>query len=341
MTMMSRIFFLTLIFCSLINAAPTQPPFLGVYSVDVAVKEVIKNPESSKSFTIDSDRFFSFFCMSRSFQDISPNGQSSTHACSRFLTEHCKTLSQAKRARKTSIITCNLSFPDEDFSCAIKLIARKVDSQLLATFTIFIPKKNDPEITAALINFCNAAIPRLSFMQKHSRKMYTSLVAMAFLGAGTLLESHHEAKVQRRMQAEAAAKKRRMQAEAAAKELRMQDEAKVKAPAYFAKEIHPDAETIKKNLIKKNSCAECQGKDQCSKCHENDEFCRICGEKFCDSEAEDICVLGHMLSDKLQAHSFHYTCIYTWMTTAKQEPYIIGGNFQAQKAKCPLCSAEG
>jgi hypothetical protein len=172
---MNRTLFLTLIFCSVINAAPAQPPFLGADSVDVVVKEVAQIPESSQTFTVSSELFFSFFKKSQAFENISRCECTQTKECSKLLTEHCQTLSQAKQIRKTSIATFKLFFPEEKLSCAIKLMARKVDSQLFTTFTIFVPQKNDPKITHALINFCNAAIPRLSFMQKHSGKVYSGV----------------------------------------------------------------------------------------------------------------------------------------------------------------------
>lgn len=165
----------TLIFCSLLSAAPTQLPFLGAHSVDVAVKEVSQIPESSKTFIIASDLFFDFFKKPQSFENIAQCKCTQTAECSKMLTQHCKTLSEAKQIRKTSIVTYQLFFPSENFSCAIKLMTRKVDSQLFTTFTLFVPQKNAPEITAALINFCNAAIPRLSFMQKHSGKVYSAI----------------------------------------------------------------------------------------------------------------------------------------------------------------------
>ena len=278
-----------LIFSSFIKTAPTQPPFLGVYSVDVVVKEVVKNPESSKSFTIDSDRFFSFFRMTRSFQNISPNGQSSIHECSRLFTEHCKSLAEAKQTRKTNIITYNLSFPDEDFSCAIKLIARKVDSQLLATFTIFVPKKNDPEISAALINFCNAAIPRLSFMQKHQWKVYTGITVL------TIASPFIYKKIQIMLNQRAA---------------RISDEkylAEVKRRcALSAKEQELIRDKIKNKLFLKLDCIECKDKDQCISCLTEQPACPICLVHYIDGEDKKISIPMKCL------HPIHTECLAAW-----------------------------
>ena len=320
MTMMNRTFFLTLIFCSAINTTPTQPPFLGAYSVDVAVKEVVKNPKSSKSFRIDSDRFFSFFRTPRPFQSVLRCECEQIQEYSKLLREHCKSLAQAKQARKTGIITCNLSFPDEDFSCAIKLIARKVDSQLFATFTIFVPQKNDPEITQALINFCNAAVPRLSFMQKHSGKVYGTASTIGFF----ILVKYVKAKIDYQLQLRA--------------ERRIAAEEKLKTRSYFAGEIHHDAERIKNELMKKSSCKNCSVKNQRDTCAENNGSCNTCFEKFCAGDVDDICVLGHKLAGTIQAHSFHYECIYMWLNNPKAASYIPGYGYR--KAQCPMCSPE-
>ena len=171
----------TLIFCSLINAIPTQPPFLGAHSVDVAVKEVAQMPESAQIFVILPDLFFNFFKKTQSFESISQCECTQTKECSKMLTEHCQTLSQAKQIRKTSIVTYQLFFPEEKLSCAIKLMARKVDSQLFTTFTLFVPQKNDPKITQALINFCNAAIPRLSFIQRNPKTSLFGCISLAMV----------------------------------------------------------------------------------------------------------------------------------------------------------------
>jgi len=192
---MNRALFLTLIFCSVINAAPAQPPFLGADSVDVVVKEVAQIPESSQSFTVSSELFFSFFKKSQAFENISQCECTQTKECSKLLTEHCLTLSQAKQIRKTSIATFKLSFPEENLSCAIKLMTRKVGSQLFTTFTIFVPQKNAPEITQVLINFCNAAIPRLSLMQKHSGKVYSGVFV---LGVGLYVKWYNSPKQKQR-----------------------------------------------------------------------------------------------------------------------------------------------
>jgi len=310
--------FLFLIVCSVINTAPTQPPFLGAYSVDVAVKEVVKNPESSKSFRIDSDRFFSFFLMPRPFQSVLGCECEQIQEYSKLLTEHCKSLAQAKQARKTGIITCNLSFPDEDFSCAIKLIARKVDSQLFATFTIFVPKKNDPEISQALINFCNAAIPRLSFMQKHSGKIYVVSGISGLFFLVIFLKQKIDYQIQHKA------------------ERRIAHESRLKAHPNFNREIHHDAEKIKKGLMKKSRCKNCPMKDQCESCADNDVICIICREKFCDGKIDDICVLGHKLDAKIQAHTFHYECISSWLNNPKCIEWYV-----YKEANCPLCSPEG
>ena len=330
--MINRTLFLTLIFCSVINAVPAQPPFLGADSVDVVVKEVAQIPESSQSFTVSSELFFDFFKKPQAFDQISQCECTQIKECSKLLTEHCQTLSQAKQIRKTSIATFKLSFPEEKLECAIKLMARKIGSQFFTTFTIFVPQKNDPEIAHALINFCNAAIPRLSFMQKHSGKVYSG-VLVACVGLGMRWYYSPKQKLKR---TEASIKNGLLAAsspEAMARRARMIEAANAKAKeeeaAKLAK-LRPKYSSFIE--VKKITTAQVSGAEA--------EAC-FCGDDFSEGEQQ-----WSTLNCTCKNALFHEICILGIMETqpisAAAQEYRPGDGreyrVEITRTTCPICN---
>jgi hypothetical protein len=167
------LFSLLCVSSTIVSTAPeTQKDlFQPVYNFEFMLKPCTKLPTASQTFTIDL------------LDSLESEDHQSLQDLKSLLQDTCKNTLAAKQARKTAIVTIQLTCTEENVSVVVKLTARKADGVIHTTLMLFVPDKADKEVVKAFEIFCRKAIPSLSVMQKHSGKIWLAgtLVVVAAL----------------------------------------------------------------------------------------------------------------------------------------------------------------
>ena len=166
------LFSLLCVSSSIVSTAPIA--FQPVHSSEFTLKPCTKLPAASQYFIFDSLDY------------LESGDHQSLQNLKSLLQDTCKNTLAAKQARKTTIVTTQLTCTEENVSVVVKLTARKTDGVIHTMLMLFVPEKTDKEVIKAFEIFCRKVIPSLSMMQKHSGKIWgMTILTTAAIGAVT------------------------------------------------------------------------------------------------------------------------------------------------------------
>jgi hypothetical protein len=152
-----------------INSHGKSVEMPSAYSLEVGPKTVAKLPTPKDFVNLPADLFFSTFEKKQSFQTIAEIDNPELKAYLAELNKITLAIMKTPQKQKSIVTSTAFSLDDESLSWVAKCIIRKSNNQLNITITPYVLPNTDPEAIAAIINFCNALFPQLTFMQKHGK----------------------------------------------------------------------------------------------------------------------------------------------------------------------------
>jgi len=322
------LFSLLCVSSSIVSTAPIA--FQPVYNFELTLKPCAKLPTASQHFIFDS------------LDSLESGDHQSLQDLKSLLQDTCKNTLAAKQARKTAIVTIQLTCTEENVSVALKLTARKADGVIHTTLMLFVPDKADKEAIKAFEIFCRKAIPSLTVMQKHSGKIWLAgtLVAVAALYKPVLLARKkiikpywHRYQERKEVAKREAAYKIQQKQDQAANARRIQTFED--APLTLSAEQEAELLTLNElyqGLIK--SFGRHQEGIECLICYslfsENEEWfsTKNC---TCHEHFHKYCILKH-LEPKKSSVQYETFVEEQWVTSEKESE---------NKQECPTCRATG